>query len=660
MTPPLRICSLLPSLTEICGGLGLQESLVGITHECDVCDDEAGFQRALAAGAVVVTRSHIPLGLSQGAIDAAVKASLNVGVSLYSLDEEQLRAAAPTVVLTQTLCEVCAVASGEVSAACARLSASLPSEPAVFAFEPHTLADVGASIADVATACGVPERGLALRATFEERLAAVRAAAAAAAATATSSGTPPSLLLLEWLDPPFDGGGWVPDMVRCAGAVPAMNASLVGMKSTGHSWAEVLAADPDVVVVACCGFDLARNVADARAAASQPGALGQLRAWREGRVFATDANRYFARPSQALAAGAALLARVVHGPQIDAALPFSPPEGVAWCRMTAAEGPAAADPVPDVEDCGGDVDAACAALHAGACAAGAVSYLDPVTGYSVMTAVAHKRRGKCCGSGCRHCPYAHAGVPAAQLARRMQPRLLCEPEGGLHPDGVELLFWSSSKDSFLALRALLAAAPGPAAERRRRVVLLTTHDVDSGIIAHQDVHIDQARRQAQHLGVALLAVPLPRSAADLGAAGRYEARIEAALALLRSRGVVVLRAAAGDLHLEEIRAWRQQTLREVGLQLVLPLWAQPPGANYGALSAQLAASCVPCTVCAVASAEAAALCAVGDAYDETLRARLEAAGLDGFGENGELHTLARVWEAPPARALGLDNCDDRL
>ena len=605
--------------------------------------------RARAAGAVVVTRSHIPLGLSQGAIDAAVKASLGAGASLYSLDEAQLRVASPTVILTQTLCEVCAVAEGEVAAACSRLSASLPSAPAVFAFEPHTLDDVGASIADVAAACGVPERGRALRAQFDERLAAVRAAAAAAAA---ASAKPPTLLLLEWLDPPFDGGSWIPDMVRCAGAVPAMNA-VAGAKSVGHSWADVLAADPDVVVVACCGFDLERNAADARAVAAQPGGLGELRAWREGRVFATDANRYFARPSQALAAGAALLARVAHGPQVDAALPFTPREGAAWLRL--ADHMPASDAVADVEDCGGDADALCASLHAAACAAGEASYVDPVTGYSVMTAVAHQRRGKCCGSGCRHCPYAHAGVPAAQLARRIQqPALLCEPAGRLHPDGVELLFWSSGKDSFLALRALLAAHRGSPGDPRRRVVLLTTFDVESRTIAHQEVHIEQAQRQAQHLGVALLAVPLPRRAAEHGAAGAYEARVEAALALLRARGVRVLRAAAGDLHLDDIRAWREQLLRGLGLELALPLWAQPPGANYGALSAELAASGVPCTVCAVASAAAAALCAVGDAYDAQLCARLQAAGLDGFGENGEMHTLARVWESPPARALGLD------
>ncbi len=349
----LRICSLLPSLTEIVGGLRLQDNLVGVTHECDVCEDEAGFARALACGALVVTRSHIPPGLSQGDIDTAVKASLGAGVSLYSLDEPKLRAAAPTVILTQTLCEVCAVAEGEVALACSRLSASLPSAPAVHAFEPHTLDDVSASLLSVGTVCGVPERGRALRAEFDARLEAVRLAVGAGSPTGTRSSTaatsakPQTLLLLEWLDPPYDGGSWIPDMVRCAGAEPAMNAH--GVKSAGHTWAEVQAADPDVVVVACCGFDLQRNVADTLAAAAKPSGLRTLRAWREGRVFATDANRYFARPSQALAAGAALLARVVHGAQIDALLPFVPVEGVGW-RCVADESPPTAC-VVDVEDC---------------------------------------------------------------------------------------------------------------------------------------------------------------------------------------------------------------------------------------------------------------------------------------------------------------------
>lgn len=430
-TPPLRIVSLLPSTTEIVGALGLAQHLVGVSHECDVCPDAAGLEEIIRAGCARVTVSDIdPSILSQGTIDGRVKESVRESLSLYSLREDLLRIASPTVVLTQALCDVCAPAADDVSATCTRLGASLPSAPKVHSFEPETLQQVGASFEAVAAACGVPDRGAALRAEFESRIAAVRRASASAAAAAPPAGAAaPTLMLLEWLDPPFDGGSWVPDLIDAAGAVPAPRRTASGLKSRGLSWDDVRASDPDVVVVACCGFDLGRNIADALGVAGAP--LASLRAWKLGRVFAADGNRYFARPSPSLAGGAALLARVVWG--AAAALPFTPPEGEGWLCLAP---PAAADALPkpaaipegaDLEDLGrpaassgggGTTASTEAALHERACAAGELFYTDPISGLSVMTRVAHERRGRCCGSGCRHCPFAHSGVaPAARTAK---------------------------------------------------------------------------------------------------------------------------------------------------------------------------------------------------------------------------------------------------
>lgn len=646
----LRICSLLPSTTEIVGGLGLQENLVAVTHECDVCPDEAGLARVLAAGALRVTTSEIdPHALSQKEIDSRVKLSLSAGLSLYTLKEAELRVAAPNVVLTQTLCDVCAPALDEVQAACKLLSASLPSAPTVHAFEPHTLHDVACSLEQVAAACGVPLAGAALRAEFEARLEAVRGGAA----RALGADEPPTLLLLEWLDPPFDGGSWVPDQIRCAGARPALG-GVGGAKSVGRTWQEVREDDPDCVVVACCGFGLQRNVEDAQRALGVPDGLSSLRAWREGAVFCVDGNRYFARPSQALAPGAALLARVAmhssartphdRGAEL-AQLSFTPEEGVGWLRLTQPKDEVLSQPHPDMEDL-------CDALHAAACSRGDLSYADPETGYRVMTRLAHTQRGRCCGSGCRHCPYAHAAV-ADKAARIQVPAFLTEPPGGLHPDGVTLLFWSGGKDSFLALRRL-ARPHGSLALARRRLVLISTFDACTRIVAHQEVHASQLQRQAEHLGLALLGVPLPRSASTEG--GPYLDRMRAALGVLEARGVPVLGAASGDLHLAEIRAWREAQVGErLGLRLSFPLWSDVPRGNYEELSDELERSGVPCAVSAVANEAAAQLCFVGDLYDRALRTRLEAAGLDGFGEEGELHTLARVWQVSPQQALDVSD-----
>jgi len=654
--PPagLRVVSLLPSATEIVGALGLGDRLVGVTHECDQCPDERGMEAALAAGARRVTTSAIdPQAASQREIDAAVAAhaaaATGPGASslppLYSVDRALVDSLRPTVILTQSLCRVCAVSGDDVAGAAGDVRSDAPS----------TLAEVGESIEGVGRACGVPRAGRAGREAFEARLRAVAGAVAGARAR-------PSVVLLEWLDPVFDGGHWVPGMIRVAGCEPRLNGR-EGSRSERRGWAEVEAADPDVVLVACCGFDLRRNVADAGAALAAGGGdnvFAGLRAVREGRCFALDGNRYFARPAPALAAGAALVARCAHDGDAGVvaaleALPFFPAGagagggagGAAWARLAPAPGAAAggggaaAVAVPDIEE-------AFDAVHAEACRRGEPFYADPATGLMVMTRVKLEARGRCCGSGCRHCPYAHANV-RDRAARIQVPATLHVPDGGVAGEVVALM-WSGGKDSFLALRAMLAPGgllrgPGPAG-----VVLVTTFDADTRTVAHQGVGARDVERQARHLGVALVGVPLHRHSGE-----GYASRLAAGLRVVEGLGSRVRAVASGDLHLPHLRAWRDEAVgRGLGVATAYPLWCDPPGGNYEALAADLRESGVPCTVSAVADARAeAAGAVVGAEFAPGLRSRLRAAGLDEFGERGEFHTLARVWEVPRERALGL-------
>ena len=428
----------------------------------------------------------------------------------------------------------------------------------------------------------------------------------------------------------------MPEQIEAAGCEPARNAA--GGRSTGMSWAEVEAADADVVLVACCGFDLKRNLKDACANAP---ALSKLRAAREGRVFALDGNRYFARPAQSLAAGAALVARCAHGPGLQLGAEDLPAEGVGWCRVDVAAaagagraavsgGHVAAVASSDglaaagVEAAAGD---GWAAAHAAAVAAGKETYEDPATGYSVFTSLAHESRGKCCGSGCRHCCFDHVNVRRDRAKKISQPAWLLAPAPDV--DSAAVLFWSGGKDSFLALRKLLADESEP------EIILLTTFDASERRVAHQDVDIASIVRQAEHLGLPLLGVPLDRASGEA-----YADSISAGLAAIR-RHVAIERLCFGDLHLEHIRGWREEALSGLGADLHFPLWH----ADYEELSADLQASGVPCDV----SATTVDAVAVGERFGEFETPQ----GLDAFGERGEFHTLARVWEVPRRAALGV-------
>lgn len=262
-------------------------------------------------------------------------------------------------------------------------------------------------------------------------------------------------------------------------------------------------------------------------------------------------------------------------------------------------------------------------LHAAACAAGHPSYRDPATGYSVFTAIAHERRGTCCGCGCRHCPFGHSNVPADTPSRNPRDPFVV---GSLPSEEVDVLSWSGGKDSFLALRALQR-------EGARPVVLMTTFEDATEIVAHQQVRLADIRRQAEGLGLPCVLVPLFAGAS-------YEDRVRLGLLAVQRRARIV-RVAFGDLHLEHIRQWRQDRLApladSLGAVLHYPIWQVP----YDVLAADLTDSGVSCRVSAADPEQVGDAVRVGDAYGPALRARLPQ-GVDAFGENGEFHTYVEV------------------
>ena len=280
----MRIASLVPSATEALFALGLGDSVVAVTHECD--------HPAAATMLPRLTSSVIPEGLPPGEIDARVREVTGRGEALYRLDEERLAPLAPDLIVTQALCAVCAVSSEDVRAVAERL----PSRPRVISLDPETLDDVLADLGRLGDAVGDSTRARRLGAELGARLDAVREAIAGRAR--------PTVAALEWLDPVYAGGHWVPEMIELAGGANVLGQA--GEKSRVVSWDEVEAAAPEVAVVMPCGLYCDEAAAQARAYAQELEALGA------GRVFAVDAASSFSRPGPRLVDGVELLAHLFH------------------------------------------------------------------------------------------------------------------------------------------------------------------------------------------------------------------------------------------------------------------------------------------------------------------------------------------------------------
>ncbi len=293
MVPPVRIASLVPSATEMLFALGLEDDVVGVTHECDHPPEAADLPH--------LSRSVIPPGLSAADIDRAVRERTQRGDALYELDAELLRELEPDLIVTQAVCEVCAVAVDDVRAA----AAELPSDPRVLSLDPSTIGEVLAGLRELAQAASAEEAG--------DRLGRDAAARLDRVAEAVAGDEPPRVGCLEWLDPIFVGGHWVPQMVELAGGEDVLG--LPGERSRIAEREELAAARPDVVVAMPCGYDAERAAREVRDHAELVAGLGAER------VVAVDAAAYFSRPGPRLVDGVELLAHVLHPDRVEAPPP---------------------------------------------------------------------------------------------------------------------------------------------------------------------------------------------------------------------------------------------------------------------------------------------------------------------------------------------------
>jgi len=279
----MRIISLIPSATEIVYAMGLEDQLAGVTFECDFPPDPRTDRDVVVGG----LDTH---GLAPLEIDALVRAKIAAGDDLYRLDEDRFRSCDPTHVLTQDLCRVCALPAGEADAALERLGC----DAGVITLDPHTLDDVLATIVDAGEFLGVPDRAAQVVADLRRRIEAIASRAAGRPA--------PSVFVLEWSDPPFLSGHWVPELVTAAGATPVL--AEAGGRSVPTEWATITEHDPDIVVVAPCGFGLDG------AAAQAEDVLDRLPP--RAQVWAIDADGLLVRPGPRLVDGIEALATIFH------------------------------------------------------------------------------------------------------------------------------------------------------------------------------------------------------------------------------------------------------------------------------------------------------------------------------------------------------------
>lgn len=294
----MRIASLLPSATEMVCALGLADALVGISHDCDHPPEIRG--KPVLSEAIVTT------DLPSGTIEARIRGQVHKGKSVYHLDEGQLAALRPDLILTQELCAVCAPSYNMVKQAAKVLDA----DTRIVSLEPEGLLDILDNVLLVGELTARPAQAEALVAALRGRIERVRAQAAHLPR--------PRVACIEWLEPLYVGGHWVPEMVEIAGGRDVLGRSRE--PSFVVEWDQIVAAEPDVIVIMPCGFDVPRTRDELHLLTRRPGWM-DLPAVRDGRVYLTDASSYFNRPGPRIVTGLEILAKILHPEEFSFELP---------------------------------------------------------------------------------------------------------------------------------------------------------------------------------------------------------------------------------------------------------------------------------------------------------------------------------------------------
>lgn len=289
-SPPRRIVSLVPGVTEMLCLLGLEDQLVAVSHECDFPPRIQALPR--------VTRSLLDASLSSQEIDQAVRAQAATGGSTLALDLPRLRSLAPDLIVTQSLCDVCAVGAHDVQL----VLRELPGPPQLLSIHPQTLDEVFKAFLDLARATETLPRAQALLVDWQSRCAAVRSRSA-------QLEHHPRTLILEWIDPPFHAGHWTPQVVEWAGGHNV--SGIPGQPSRRLDWSEIAQVDPEVLVVACCGLDLSCNRQELPLLRQAPG-FPDWSCTRRGDLFLMDGNAWFSRSGPRLVEGLEVLAHTLH------------------------------------------------------------------------------------------------------------------------------------------------------------------------------------------------------------------------------------------------------------------------------------------------------------------------------------------------------------